>query len=49
METAKALEKAKVAKLKMPKGSSHKLSHPRRGKWIRSYMAKGRRLSQKLN
>lgn len=49
VETAKALENAKVAKLKMPKGPNRKLSHPRHGKWIGSYMAKGRRLSQGLN
>lgn len=49
IETAKALENAKVAKLKMPKGPSCKLSRPRRGKWVGSYVAKGCRLSQVLN
>ncbi|XP_055470136.1 60S ribosomal protein L29-like [Psammomys obesus] len=49
-EAIRALVKPAAVKPKMPKGSSHKLSrlafiaHPKLGKRIRSYMAKGRRL-----
>ncbi|XP_038938814.1 large ribosomal subunit protein eL29-like [Rattus norvegicus] len=51
-EAIKALVKPQAVKPKMPKGSSHKLSrlafiaHPKLGKKIRSYMAKGRRFCQ---
>eukprot|EP00073_Rattus_norvegicus_P031536 XP_006253964.2 PREDICTED: 60S ribosomal protein L29-like [Rattus norvegicus] len=51
-EVIKALVKPQAVKPKMPKGSSRKLSrltfiaHPKLGKKIRSYMAKGRRLCQ---
>ncbi|OBS75039.1 hypothetical protein A6R68_14447, partial [Neotoma lepida] len=51
-EAIKAIVKPKVVKPKMPKGPSRKLSrlafiaHPKLGKRIRSYMAKGRRLCQ---
>ncbi|XP_052025444.1 60S ribosomal protein L29-like [Apodemus sylvaticus] len=51
-EAVKALVKPKAVKPKMTKGPSRKLSrlafitHPKLGKWIRSYMAKGRRLCQ---
>ncbi|EGW11681.1 60S ribosomal protein L29 [Cricetulus griseus] len=51
-EAIKDLVKPKVVKPKMPKGPSRKLSrlafiaHPKLGKRIRSYMAKGRRLCQ---
>ncbi|OBS60555.1 hypothetical protein A6R68_08322 [Neotoma lepida] len=51
-EAIKAIVKPKVVKPKMPKGPSRKLSrlafiaHPKLGKWIRSYMAKGHRLCQ---
>ncbi|MDG2825288.1 60S ribosomal protein L29, partial [Vibrio parahaemolyticus] len=51
-EAIKALVKPQAVKPKMPKGSSRKLSrlafiaHPKLGKKIRSYMAKGRRLCQ---
>ncbi|XP_063132082.1 large ribosomal subunit protein eL29-like [Rattus norvegicus] len=51
-EAINALVKPQAVKSKMPKGSSRKLSrpafsaHPKLGKRIRSYMAKGRRLSQ---
>ncbi|XP_052016078.1 60S ribosomal protein L29-like [Apodemus sylvaticus] len=51
-EAIKALVKPQAIKPKMPKGLSLKLSHlafiahPKLGKWIRSYMAKGRRLCQ---
>nr|XP_042135575.1 60S ribosomal protein L29-like [Peromyscus maniculatus bairdii] len=51
-EATKALVKPKAVKPKMSKGLSHKLSHlafiahPKIGKRIRSYMAKGGRLSQ---
>nr|XP_034375675.1 60S ribosomal protein L29-like [Arvicanthis niloticus] len=51
-EAIKALVKPQVTKPKMPKGPSCKLSclafiaHPKLGKRIRSYMAKGRRLCQ---
>ncbi|OBS77093.1 hypothetical protein A6R68_16450 [Neotoma lepida] len=48
----KAIVKPKMVKPKVPKGPSRKLSqlafiaHPKLGKQIRSYMAKGRRLCQ---
>ncbi|XP_017445942.1 large ribosomal subunit protein eL29-like [Rattus norvegicus] len=48
----KALMELQAVKPMMPKGSSHKLSclafiaHPKLGKKIQSYMAKGRRLCQ---
>ncbi|XP_051034805.1 60S ribosomal protein L29-like [Phodopus roborovskii] len=51
-ETIKGLVKPKVVKPKMPKGPGCKLSclafiaHPKLGKKIRNYMAKGRRLCQ---
>ncbi|XP_063134734.1 large ribosomal subunit protein eL29-like [Rattus norvegicus] len=51
-EAIKALVKPQAVKPKMPKGSSRKLSrlafiaHPKLGKKIRNYMAKGRRLCQ---
>nr|XP_034366521.1 60S ribosomal protein L29-like [Arvicanthis niloticus] len=51
-EAIKALVKPQVTKPKMPKGPSRKLSslvfiaHPKLGKQIQSYMAKGRRLCQ---
>ncbi|XP_051058423.1 60S ribosomal protein L29-like [Phodopus roborovskii] len=51
-EAIKALVKPKVVKPKMPKGPSCKLNHlafiahPKLGKKIRKYMAKGRRLCQ---
>nr|XP_034353309.1 60S ribosomal protein L29-like [Arvicanthis niloticus] len=51
-EAVKALVKPQVIKPKMPKGPSRKLSrlpfiaHPKLGKRIRSYKAKGRRLCQ---
>lgn len=51
-EAIKALVKPKEVKPKMPRGPSRKLSrlafiaHPKLGKRIRSYMAKGRRLCQ---
>ncbi|OBS73082.1 hypothetical protein A6R68_12375 [Neotoma lepida] len=51
-EAIKALVKPKVVKPKIPKDSSCKLNHfafiahPKLGKWIRSYMAKGCRLCQ---
>ncbi|EGW04519.1 60S ribosomal protein L29 [Cricetulus griseus] len=51
-EAIKDLVMPKVVKPKMPKGPSSKLSrlafiaHPKLGKQIRSYMAKGRRLCQ---
>ena len=51
-EAIKALVKPEATKPKMLKGPSHKLSrlafiaHPKLGKWIRSYMAKGHRLCQ---
>nr|XP_034345888.1 60S ribosomal protein L29-like [Arvicanthis niloticus] len=51
-EAIKALVKPQVTKPKMPKGPSCKLSrlafiaHPKLGKRIGSYMAKGRRLCQ---
>ncbi|EGV99579.1 60S ribosomal protein L29 isoform X1 [Cricetulus griseus] len=51
-EAIKDLVKPKLVKPKMPKGPSRKLSrlafiaHPKLGKRIRSYMAKGRRLCQ---
>ncbi|XP_059101748.1 large ribosomal subunit protein eL29-like [Peromyscus eremicus] len=51
-EATKALVKPKAVKPKMPKGPSRKLSrlafitHPKLGKQIRNYMAKGRRLCQ---
>nr|XP_034370686.1 60S ribosomal protein L29-like [Arvicanthis niloticus] len=51
-EAIKALVKPQAIKPKMPKGPSRKLSrlafiaHPKLGKWIQSYMAKGRRLCQ---
>ncbi|XP_059122106.1 large ribosomal subunit protein eL29-like [Peromyscus eremicus] len=51
-EATKAPVKPKVVKAKMPKGPSRKLSHlafiahPKLGKRIRSYMAKGGRLGQ---
>ncbi|EGW05027.1 60S ribosomal protein L29 [Cricetulus griseus] len=51
-EAIKDLVKPTVVKPKMPKGPSRKLSrlafiaHPKLGKRIRSYMAKGRRLCQ---
>ncbi|XP_063117353.1 large ribosomal subunit protein eL29-like [Rattus norvegicus] len=53
VEAIKALVKPQAIKPKMPKDSSHKLSrlasilHPKLGKKIRSYMAKGRRLCQR--
>ncbi|XP_060225123.1 large ribosomal subunit protein eL29-like [Meriones unguiculatus] len=49
-EAIKALVKPAALKPKMPKAPSRKLSclafitHPKLGKWIRSYMAKGPRL-----
>ncbi|XP_052055667.1 60S ribosomal protein L29-like [Apodemus sylvaticus] len=51
-ESIKALVKPRAIKPKMPKGPSRKLSrlaflaHPKLGKQIRSYMAKGHRLCQ---
>ena len=51
-EAIKALVKPQAIKPKMPKGPSHKLSrlafiaHPKLGKQIQSYMAKGQRLCQ---
>ncbi|XP_032743436.1 60S ribosomal protein L29-like [Rattus rattus] len=51
-EAIKALVKPQAIKPKMPKGPSHKLSrlaftaHPKLGKRIQSYMAKGHRLCQ---
>ena len=51
-EAIKALVKPQAIKPKMPKGPSRKLSHlafiahPKLGKRIRSYMAKGQRLCQ---
>ncbi|OBS74205.1 hypothetical protein A6R68_15251 [Neotoma lepida] len=51
-EAIEAIVKPKVVKPKMPKGPSCKLSHlvfithPKLGKQIRSYMAKGHRLCQ---
>nr|XP_042134694.1 60S ribosomal protein L29-like [Peromyscus maniculatus bairdii] len=51
-EAIRALVKPKAVKPKAPKGPSRKLSrlafiaHPKLGKRIRSYMAKGRRLCQ---
>nr|XP_042114510.1 60S ribosomal protein L29-like [Peromyscus maniculatus bairdii] len=51
-EAIKALVKPKAVKPKMPKGPTRKLSrlafiaHPKLGKRIRSYMAKGGRLCQ---
>ncbi|EGV99306.1 60S ribosomal protein L29 [Cricetulus griseus] len=51
-EAIKDLVKTKVVKTKMPKGPSRKLSrlafiaHPKLGKQIRNYMAKGHRLYQ---
>jgi large subunit ribosomal protein L29e len=51
-EAIKVLVKPQAIKPKMPKGRSHKLSclafiaHPKLGKQIRSYMAKGQRLCQ---
>ncbi|XP_051056876.1 60S ribosomal protein L29-like [Phodopus roborovskii] len=51
-EAIKALVKPRVVKPKMPKDSGFKLSrlafiaHPKLGKKIRNYMAKGRRLYQ---
>ncbi|XP_038943781.1 large ribosomal subunit protein eL29-like [Rattus norvegicus] len=51
-EAIKAHVKPQAVKPKMPKGSSHKLSrlafilHPKLGKKIQSYMAKGHRLCQ---
>ncbi|XP_055477541.1 60S ribosomal protein L29-like [Psammomys obesus] len=51
-DAIKALMKPAAVKPKMPKGPSHKLSrlafvaHPKLGKPIQSYMAKGRRLCQ---
>ncbi|XP_036059993.1 60S ribosomal protein L29-like [Onychomys torridus] len=51
-EAIRALVKPEVVKPKMPKGPSRKfsrlafISHPKLGKRIRSYMAKGRRLCQ---
>ncbi|CAO2589446.1 60S ribosomal protein L29 [Lemmus lemmus] len=51
-EASKAPVKPQVVKPKVPKGSSRTLSrlvfiaHPKLGKQIRSYMAKGRRLQK---
>ncbi|KAK7828766.1 hypothetical protein U0070_006551 [Myodes glareolus] len=51
-EVIKALVKPLVVKPKVPKGPSHKLSrlafiaHPKLGKRIRSYMARGHRLQK---
>ncbi|KAH0502525.1 60S ribosomal protein L29 [Microtus ochrogaster] len=51
-EAIKALVKPQVMKPKGPKGPSHKLTrlaliaHPKLGKQIRSYMARGRRLQK---
>jgi large subunit ribosomal protein L29e len=51
-EAIKALVKPQAIEPKMPKGPSHKLSrlafiaHPKLGKQIQSYMAKGQRLCQ---
>jgi large subunit ribosomal protein L29e len=51
-EAIEALVKPQAIKPKMPKGPSRRVSrlpfiaHPKLGKWIRSYMAKGHRLCQ---
>ncbi|XP_041509799.1 60S ribosomal protein L29-like [Microtus oregoni] len=51
-EAIKALVKPQVVKPKVPKGPSCKLTHlafiahPKLGKWIRSYMARGRKLQK---
>ncbi|KAK7797691.1 hypothetical protein U0070_021257 [Myodes glareolus] len=51
-EAIKALVKPKVVKPKVPKGPTRKLTqlalsaHPKLGKQIRSYMARGRRLQK---
>ncbi|XP_038184909.1 60S ribosomal protein L29-like [Arvicola amphibius] len=51
-EAVKALVKPQVVKPKVPKGPSRKLTllafiaHPKLGKQIRSYMARGRRLQK---